>query len=148
MVKLKKAMTILKTASEQSTDFISLNAVDLIHDTSRFDSYEDKIDNLSKYFITTGFKELDAIFGGWDKNEDVVTLVARNGLGKSWLLDKCAVAAALDGKKVGLYSGEMGEDAVGYRIDTLVGHISNGALVHGGGSVKNEYKKFLEKIKS
>ena len=38
--KVEEAMTILKTASEQSTDFISLNAVDLIHDTSRFDSYE------------------------------------------------------------------------------------------------------------
>lgn len=144
--KVEEAMTLLKTASEESTEFITLNAVDLMHDTSRFDVYQDKIDNLNKYFVTTGFRELDAIFGGWDKNEDVVTLVARNGLGKSWLLDKCAVAAALDGKRVGLYSGEMSEDAVGYRIDSLVGHISNGALVHGNASVKNDYKKFLERL--
>lgn len=146
--KVEEAMAILKKASEESTEFISLNAIDLMHDKSRFDSYVDKIDNFDKYFITTGFKELDTIFGGWDTNEDVATIVARNGVGKSWILNKCAAAAALNGKRVGLYSGEMSEDAVGYRIDTLVGHISNGALVHGGSSVKNEYKKFLDKLSS
>ena len=40
----------------------------------------------------------------------------------------------------------MSEDSVGYRIDTLLGHISNGALVHGSGSVKNQYKNFLDKL--
>lgn len=144
--KVEEALTTLKQASEESIDFISLNAIDLMHDTSRYDVYVDKIDNLDKYFITTGFKELDAIFNGWDVNEDVVTIVARNGIGKSWILTKCASAAALAGKRVGLYSGEMGEDAVGYRVDTLVGHISNGALVHGGASIKNEYKQFLETL--
>jgi len=144
--KVEEALAVLKQAAEESTEFISLNAIDLMHDTSRFLTYEDKINNLDKYFITTGFKELDAIFGGWDINEDVATIVARNGVGKSWILDKCAAAAALAGKRVGLYSGEMSEDAVGYRIDTLIGHISNGALVHGGSSVKEEYRKFLEKL--
>ena len=52
----------------------------------------------------------------------------------------------MQGKKVGIYSGEMSEDSVGYRIDTLIGHISNGALVHGGGSVKNQYKQFLDEL--
>lgn len=144
--KVEESLAVLKQAAEESTEFISLNAVDLMHDSTRFEAYVDKIDNLDKYFITTGFKELDAIFGGWDVNEDVATIVARNGVGKSWILNKCASAAALSGKRVGLYSGEMGEDAVGYRIDTLVGHISNGALVHGGASIKAEYKKFLETL--
>ena len=64
----------------------------------------------------------------------------------TWILLKCASAAAMQGKKVGIYSGEMSEDSVGYRIDTLIGHISNGALVHGGGSVKNQYKDFLKEL--
>lgn len=144
--KVEEAMAVLKTAAEESTEFIALNAIDLLHDTSRFENYIDKTQNLDKYFITTGFRELDAIFGGWDVNEDVVSIVARNGVGKSWILYKSAVAAALDGKKVGLYSGEMSEDAVGYRIDTLISHISNGALVHGGISVKSDYQKFLETL--
>lgn len=146
--KVEEAMAVLKRAAEESAEFISLNAVDLIHDKSRFDAYVDKTNNLDKYFITTGFKELDAIFGGWDVNEDVVTIVARNGVGKSWILNKCAAAAAMNGKRVGLYSGEMSENAVGYRVDTLLGNISNGALVHGGASVKNDYKSFLDRLSS
>ena len=140
------AMQLLRQASEESAGSISLQCVDVIHDTSRYDRYLDRVDNLDKYFIKTGFKELDAIISGWDCNEDLVTIVARNGLGKSWVLFRCASAAAMQGKRVGIYSGEMSEDSVGYRIDTLIGNISNGALMHGGGSVKNEYKQFLEQL--
>ena len=141
------ALSVLRQASEASTQTISLQCVDLIEDTSRYDTYLDKIDNFDKYFIKTGFKELDDILCGWDVNEDLVTIVARNGKGKSWILLKCAVAAAMQGKNVGIYSGEMSEDAVGYRVDTLIGHLSNGALLHGSGSVKNQYKQFLDNIK-
>ncbi len=80
--KSEKAMSLLQDAAEESTSFISLQAVDLIEDKSRFDSYEDKVNNPDKYFIKTGFAELDNILGGWDVNEDLVTIVARNGLGK------------------------------------------------------------------
>ena len=140
------AMQILRQASEESSSAVSLQCVDVIHDTSRYDRYLDRVDNLDKYFIKTGFKELDDIISGWDSNEDLVTIVARNGLGKSWILFRCAASAAKQGRRVGIYSGEMSEDSVGYRIDTLIGNISNGALMHGGGSVKNEYKQFLEQL--
>lgn len=142
------ALSVLRQASEVSTQNISLQCVDLLEDTSRYDTYLDKIDNFDKYFIKTGFKELDNIICGWDVNEDLVTIVARNGKGKSWVLLKCAVAAAEQGKNVGIYSGEMSEDAVGYRVDTLIGHLSNGALLHGNGSVKNQYKTFLDNLKT
>lgn len=385
----EKALSLLKDAAEESTSFVSLQATDLIQDTSRYNSYEDKVNNPNKYFIKTGFDELDNILGGWDINEDLVTIVARNGLGKcfekgtkclmadgtikkiedikpgdkvqsekdvntveachhgrakgykiipklgepfvvsaqhiltlmdtnfwrlfditieqyifyrkklhkrdnnryqlyrpnihydtkplendpfvkgcaivkdsrayiplnyltsdafdrfnllegviktgghflhnkyevrvcselvaaqtaqlarglgfaveqkgcdvtiqgefkrdairpsittsftveevgeieyygfqcdgdhrflladntlvhnSWIALKCAAAAAAQGKSVGLYSGEMSEDSVGYRIDSILGHISNGALVHGSGSIKNQYKNYLEKL--
>ena len=143
---IDSAMQLLREASEQSTSSISLQCVDLIHDTSRYERYLDRIDNKDKYFIKTGFKELDDVICGWDCNEDLVTIVARNGLGKSWILFRCAAAAAKQGKRVGIYSGEMSEDSVGYRIDTLVGNINNGALMHGGSSVKNEYKRFLDTL--
>lgn len=144
--KIDDAMQILKQASEESTSFISLKCVDILRDTSRYDSYVEKIDNYDKYFIKTGFDELDQILGGWDCQEELATIVARNGLGKSWILFKCAAAAAQQGKNVGIYSGEMSENKVGYRIDTIIGHLPNGALVHGSGSVKNEYKRFLEAL--
>lgn len=144
--KIDEAMQILKSASEESTTFISLQCVDILKDTSRYDSYVEKTENYDKYFIKTGFDELDQILGGWDCNEELGTIVARNGLGKSWILFKCAAAAAEQGKNVGIYSGEMSENKVGYRIDTIIGHIPNGALVHGSGSVKNEYRRFLENL--
>ena len=144
--KIEEAMQILKSASEESTSFISLQCVDILKDTSRYDSYVEKSENYDKYFIKTGFDELDQILGGWDCSEELGTIVARNGLGKSWILFKCAAAAAQQGKNVGIYSGEMSENKVGYRIDTIIGHIPNGALVHGSGSVKNEYKRFLDSL--
>lgn len=142
--RIDDALQILKEASEKSTSFISMQCVDILKDTSRYDAYLDKVDNKDKYFITTGFSELDRITSGWDVHEELATIVARNGLGKSWMLFKCAAAAAKQGKNVGIYSGEMSEDKVGYRIDTILGNLSNGALVHGSGSIKNEYRRYLD----
>ena len=144
--RVDEALQILKEASEESASFVSLQCVDILRDTSRYDAYVEKIDNYDKYFIKTGFAELDQILGGWDVNEELGTIVARNGLGKSWVLFKCAAAAAEQGKNVGIYSGEMSENKVGYRIDTIIGHLSNGAIVHGSGSVKNEYRRFLDNL--
>lgn len=66
----------------------------------------------------------------------------------SWFLLKCALAAAQQGLNVGIYSGEMSERKVGYRIDTLLQHISNGALIHGSPKIMNEYKKYIDSLPS
>ena len=142
----EKALMILKDAAEKSASLVSLNCVNILEDTSRYDSYLDRLENYDKYFIKTGFDELDALIGGWDVKEELATIVARTGMGKSWLLLKCASAAAKQGKIVGIYSGEMSENKVGYRLDTLMGNFSNGALIHGGASVKNEYRKYLDNL--
>jgi replicative DNA helicase len=47
---------------------------------------------------------------------------------------------------VGIYSGEMSERKVGYRLDTLIGHIPNGSLVHGNASIQSEYKQFIQEL--
>ena len=140
------ALQILREASDLSFDGVSLQAVDILHDTSRYEAYLERAEDYSKYFISTGFRELDMIIGGWDVKEELATIVARTGVGKTWTLLKCAAAAAQQGKNVGIYSGEMSENKVGYRIDTLLGHLSNGSLIHGNPSIKNEYKKYLEEL--
>ena len=146
--RIDEAMQVLRNAAQISTSFVAMQAVDLITDRSRYDTYIDMVDNPDKYFITTGFKELDKILGGWNTQEDVATIVARNGLGKSWVLFKCAAAAAQAGKRVGVYSGEMSEDSVGFRVDSIIQHISNGSLVHGSASVKNQYKNYLDNLEN
>ena len=144
---IDKALMLVKETAEKSAQAISLNCINLFEDTSRYDAYLERTENYDKYFITTGFKELDQVIGGWDVKEELATIVARTGIGKSWFLIKSATAAALQGKRVGIYSGEMSANKVGYRADTLIGHLSNGALIHGGASVKNEYKRFLDEMK-
>lgn len=125
---------------------VSLNSVDILRDTTRYEDYVERMQSFDKYYIKTGLPELDAIIGGWDRQEELATIVARTNVGKSWLLLKFAVAAAEQGLNVGVYSGEMSERKVGYRVDTLIQHISNGALVHGAASVQNDYKTYIENL--
>ena len=60
----EKALMILKEAAEKSASLVSLNCVNILEDTSRYDSYLDRLENYNKYFIKTGFDELDALIGG------------------------------------------------------------------------------------
>ena len=112
---------------------------------NRFSEYADKMINNSSYFITTGFPELDEAFGGgWDRKEEFATIVARPGVGKSWILLTTALAASKKGFRVGLFSGEMTKNKVGYRLDTLRTHISNSSISHGRRDVQNDYKRYLD----
>ena len=141
-----KAMQDLQKAQENMVSGISMTCVDLVKDTSRYNDYVERTQDFGKYYISTGFKELDNVVGGFDREEELATIVARTNYGKSWILLKCALASAQQGLNVGIYSGEMSERKVGYRIDTLLGHINNGAIVHGNVSYQNEYKKYIDDL--
>ena len=65
-------------------------------------------------------------------------------MGKTWVMLKCAAAALEQGLRVGIYSGEMSANKVGYRIDTILSHISNYGLTKGDRQYQNEYKVYLE----
>ena len=123
-----------------------MDAIDILRDTSRYDDYIEKSNDFSKYYVRTGFPELDEIIGGWDRKEELATIIARPNVGKSWILLKVALAAAEQGLTVGLYSGEMSENKVGYRLDTLWGHISNTKITHGNRSVQNDYRLLLDRM--
>ena len=146
--KTDEAMSVYTRASQDMTKAIHLDSVDIIADTSRYDDYVDKCRDLSKYYVRTGFRELDELIGGWDRLEELATIVARPGVGKSWILLKVAIAALEQGLRVGIYSGEMSENKVGYRFDTLTSHISNSGLMRGNTSVQNEYKLHIDGLKN
>lgn len=140
------AMQLYTSSTDSIVKAKHISAVDLTKDTSRYESYLERAEDFSKFFVKTGFAELDEIIGGWDKQEELATIVARSNQGKSWVLMKCAVAALEQGLNVGLYSGEMSERKVGYRIDTLISHISNSSMVRGDRNIQNEYKKYLDEL--
>ena len=143
---LEKALDILKDSYENVATGIALQSVDILKDTSRYEDYVERTKDFNKYYIKTGFKELDDLIGGWDREEELATIIARSNTGKSWIIIKTAVAAVEQGLKVGLYSGEMSEKKVGYRFDTLFQHIANGSLVHGNKDVLEEYTKYIEEL--
>ena len=140
----EEAMRIYNSSSEKLLQAKHLEAIDIYRDLSRYDEYVERSTDFNKYYVKTGFPELDEIIGGWDRKEELATIFARTNLGKSWFLLKTAVAAAEQGLIVGIYSGEMSESKVGYRIDTLLSHISNTKLTHGSLNIQLDYKKFLE----
>lgn len=145
---IDKALDIYKSSIENQVTDVGIKSVDIISDTSRYDSYVERSRDFSKFYVKTGFAELDNIIGGWDRTEELATIAARTNSGKSFVLFKCAVAAAEQGLNVGIYEGEMSANKVGYRIDTLISHISNSGITHGNIEIQNSYKKFLDNIKS
>ena len=145
--KTEEAMRVYANASNDMTQAMHLDSVDLVRDTSRYDAYVDKCQDFSKFYIKTGFKELDELIGGWDRNEELATIVARPGVGKSWVLLMVAKAALEQGLRVGIYSGEMSENKVGYRFDTLVSHISNMGIMRGNTTIQNDYKQYIDGLK-
>lgn len=145
--KTQDAVNFYINAVNEVTSSTDIRFVDIINDTSRYDDYIDKCNDYNKFYIKTGFDELDALIGGWDKQEELATIVARPGVGKSFCLQKIAIAAAKQGLNVGIYSGEMSESKVGYRIDTLISHIPNSGIMRGDPNIKTEYKRYLEGLK-
>ena len=144
---LEKAMTCFKNGYDNiSTAGISLQPVDILKDTSRLTAYLDKTTNFEKFYLSTGFKEVDELIGGIDREEELGVVVARTSRGKTWMLLKMASAAVIKGLNVGLYSGEMSANKVGYRLDTLLGHINNGSLIHGNVDVENDYKDYMKEL--
>lgn len=103
----------------------------------------------------TGFKiePVDRVeYYGFMCDGDSRYLLADNTLThNTWTLLKIAVEAAKQGLTVGIYSGEMSPDKVGYRVDTLLGHIDNSAITRGNNfdrSVPVRYKMYLDSIKT
>lgn len=141
------AMQIYSNSSDLLLKAKHLEAVDIYSDLSRYNDYVDRSKDFSKYYVSTGFEELDNVIGGWDREEELATIVARTNSGKSFLLFKTALSAAEKGLTVGIYSGEMSEKKVGYRIDTLMSHISNTKIIHGVESISLDYRKFLDSAK-
>lgn len=143
---LDEAISTFKDSYNNLSTGIALQPVDILKDTSRYNDYIERLDDFDKYYVKTGFNELDSIIGGWDREEELGLIVARTNKGKSWILLKCVLAAAEQGLNVGLYSGEMSEKKVGYRIDTLLQHLPNGSLIHGDEMIKDDYTTYIANL--
>lgn len=139
---IKKSAELLKGDSNEAAKYLqseivnltpnyTIPTVDITKSDSRVETFEDKANNPEKWFIPTGFQELDDIIGGWQMGEEYGVIFARTGKGKSWVLVKTCEHAWQIGKTVGYISPEMSADRIGYRFDTVHKHYSNSALLRG-----------------
>lgn len=96
----------------------------------RLDDYIKRVSLHGLLGIKTGDDELDKFLHGW-LPEDFAVIIARTNEGKSWLLLHYMIQACLQGKKVGMYSGEMSALMMGFRFDTLYQHFGNSQLIGG-----------------
>jgi replicative DNA helicase len=156
---IKKAAELLKGDANEASKYLQSELVnltpnyttpyvDILHDRSRFDVFKDKSQNKDKWFIPSGFEELDEIIGGFQMGEEYVVLFARTGNGKSWVCVKMAEHAVKMNKNVGYVSPEMSPDKIGYRFDTLHHNFSNRALVRGDTNEINEadYENYFDTL--
>lgn len=156
---VQKIADLLKTDSNKAVEYmISASAnikpnynpigVDIIQSVKdRYDEYIDKTQNKSNHFFKSGLDELDQLIQGIQRGEEFMVIVARMGVGKSWLIGKMSSAIWQQGYNVGFVSPEMSANSIGYRFDTLVGNFSNSSLVYGG-QLDSDYKKFLKDLKT
>lgn len=147
MTDSNKAVDLLRAKMPSLLKQTNIRGIDLMKDTTRLTSIEDKKSG-KKDVIKTGLKELDEIVYGWMPGEELVTIIARTGQGKSWVLLYLLVCAWKQGKRVGVYSGEMSTEQVGYRVDTLINNFSNRELVRGTIQDLDYYKNYLDNLKT
>lgn len=142
-----KATDYFRKATENIHIGAAVTSHDFAADTSRFDQYLEMSKDKSKYYISTGFKELDKLIYGIDRRNELRLIAARPGQMKTWTLLKMAVSAAVQGLKVGLYSGEMDKNKCFYRMDTLLNHFNNAAIRHGDLFIEKDYMAYRNNLK-
>jgi replicative DNA helicase len=139
-----KALEFLSTQMPTLTTLKLEKAIDLTKDgaKTRYNTYLAKSD-MPNSVMSSGFTELDMITGGWERGEELVTVLGRLNQGKSWIVEYYGVAAWQQNFRVGMYSGEMSAIRCGYRFDTLNKHFSNRSLVRGDRLLEKEYKEYV-----
>ncbi|MBQ6630969.1 MAG: hypothetical protein IJH55_02405, partial [Romboutsia sp.] len=135
-----------KIAELEAIKPISSNDI-IANADSRYQTYETKLNNTNENVIKIGLDEMDDKLFGWNMGEELVTIMARTNQGKSWLLLEFLMNAWKQGKRVGLYSGEMSSEQIGYRFDALYNHFSNLNLMRANKEEEKAYKKYIEQLK-
>lgn len=153
---MNKLVDLMQTDSYSAVEYLKnhlsdleipskVAGVDIISGAlERFEEYLKVSEDSDAFFIPTGFEELDDIIGGWHKGEELVTLFARTGMGKTWVLLKLIEHAWKMNTRIALVEPEMTASKVGYRFDTLHKHVSNKALMRGEEVIG--YRKYIEEL--
>ena len=128
----------------------SFGGMDIIHNADdRLNQFMERRDKQDNWFFTTGFKELDDIIHGIQREEELLVIVARTNQGKSWVLEKISAHIWQIGFNVGYLSPEMSANSIGFRFDTLIKGVSNKGLMWGNKDLDADaYTSYIDDLKS
>ncbi len=96
-------------------------------------------------FVTTGFKKLDQLNGGF-YNGQLVVIGARPSVGKSALMGQMALTMARNGKKVGIISLEMNNTEIAARLASIETGIDFGTIFRTIAHDEALHKRFYDKV--
>ncbi len=130
--KIKVGLDELTKINESQDDSV------LIRTTHEFDR--------NVKYITTGFKLLDKQIDGFRDKDELITLVGRTRMGKSWILLKMLLENWKAGLNVGLYSGEMDTKDIADRFDALNLNRSNKEISEGLYEKDATYRRYKEEL--
>lgn len=119
-------------------------SVDIVHNKSRYDEWEEKKKNPEKSFIDLPFKEMKDTLFGFARGEELFMWLARSGIGKSTILAMCVESASRQGYRVGVISPELSASTFGYRFDSARSHLSNSAMARG--LLMNGYGEYIDQL--
>ena len=138
-----KAIEYIKAELENLTKAVPVGAnrdgYDIITNSrDRLVEYKKRCETKGMIGIPTGISKLDEITNGWLWGEELVVITGRTNVGKSWIGEYFPTIAWNMGYKILFYSGEMSNEMVGFRFDTLNKHFSNMGLLNGAGTLGNK----------
>ena len=158
---LKKTSELLQTDSNAAAEYLAtqikmlepnyhLGGTDIVAQADkRFEQFQERKNRPENWFFESGFKELDDIIKGIQRDEELFVIVARTNQGKSWVLEKMCAHVWQTGFNVGYFSPEMTANSIGFRFDTLVNHYKNRSLLWGNNDIdETEYQNYVQDLKN
>lgn len=112
IIDLQKKIQELNTRSSES-DWLDMSALMV-----KLYQHQAEMEKTGGMGITTGFKKLDSVNGGFHPGQMIV-IGARPSVGKSAIAGKIAVEVAKSGLKVGIISLEMNDTEIAGRLASL-----------------------------
>ena len=109
----------------------------------RYVDKRNKVKNNKTVGIPYGMKTLDRLTGGM-QNKELITVAARTGIGKSWLMCNCGASAIMSGNTPLYLSLEMDWDAIANRIFTIISYELSRKRT--SGSVKAKKTQDIEEV--
>lgn len=140
---IEAVWSYIGTQYDRTTRLDNYQPMDIVHQANERAEQIKEFNRRAR--IPTGFAEVDKLmYGGMSTVEELVLIVARTNVGKSWVCTKIMESAQKHGFPVLYYSPEMQAPFIGTRFDTWRGQFINSELHRG--QYSESYEDYLNRL--